>query len=108
MGALTVKTSPEYAMKHGACKINEKVRRGGRKGGGEGWSGRRKRTKRSGGRFCGSSGAMSCLVTQGEFARVVHRGPEEVVRSLTQPDGTCDMVRGGRGKKYTYMCTYVV
>lgn len=26
VGALTVKTSPEYAMKHGACKINEKVR----------------------------------------------------------------------------------
>ena len=34
VGALTVKTSPEYAMKHGACEINKNVRReGGREGG---------------------------------------------------------------------------
>jgi fucokinase len=52
--ALTVKTTPQYAMKHGACKISE----------------------------------------SGEVSRIIHMASEEVIKSWTKPDGTCDMLAG--------------
>lgn len=37
----------------------------------------------------------TCKITDtGEFASIVHYGNEEMVKSVTRPDGTCDMLTG--------------